>query len=74
MTTWHGEKPIAEAVEFWFDSTCPDKSQLENCSSMVAVSIGNEFDRATTEFAVLAKMIAQIPPDSPSTRSAQMRA
>ena len=41
MTTWHGKKPLAEAVYFALDNAWPDEGYAKGCGSVLAVCIGS---------------------------------
>jgi hypothetical protein len=71
MTTWHKE-PIAETVDFFLDCACPADRYLDNCTTALAVVIGNNYDLASVELAIAVKLLQ--PPSDPSLQGARRRA
>lgn len=72
MTTWHKDS-LQEAVEFFLWSAMPADVYLPQCSSAVAIRVGNEFDVVELELQVLSSMSAP-PSNPPLNRTARMRA
>ena len=41
MASWHEHEPLAEAVWFFLNNTCPDDAVFDTCGSALAVVVGH---------------------------------
>jgi hypothetical protein len=72
MTTWHAKDSLPEAVDFTLDCACPDDIYINDCSAAVAIVIGNEFEAASMELALAAKLVQ--PPSNPPFQGTRRQA
>jgi hypothetical protein len=64
MTAWHDKDPVVAAIDFFLDRACPADRYLNECSTALAITIGDDFEVTSMELALAVKL-RESPSDPP---------